>query len=131
MSEQLLQQILIEFKEMRTEMQEFKTEIQGFKTEMQGFKTEMQGFKTEMQGFKTEQQSMKVQLDENTQLTRAIFDRQEETDAKLENLTMDVHKLHGEVAEIKDILDFTYQKTTRNELEIYKLKKNTDMHVHE
>ncbi|WP_203246306.1 hypothetical protein [Sporosarcina beigongshangi] len=110
MSEQLLQQILGEFKEMRTEMQEFKTE---------------------MQGFKTEQQSMKAQLDENTQLTRAIFDRQEETDAKLENLTMDVHKLHGEVAEIKDILDFTYQKTTRNELEIYKLKKNSDMHVHE
>ena len=117
MSEQFLQQILGELKEIKTEMKEFKTE--------------MKELKTEMNEFKTEQQSMKAQLNENTQLTRAIFDRQEETDAKLESLTMDVHKLHGEVADIKDILDFTYQKTTRNELEIYKLKKNTDIHIHE
>lgn len=35
------------------------------------------------------------------QMTRAIHDRQEETDAKLEALTMDVHKLHGEVTSLK------------------------------
>ncbi|WP_318615316.1 hypothetical protein [Sporosarcina sp. YIM B06819] len=48
MSEQLLQQILIELKDI----------------------------KTDQQGFKTEQQSMKFQINENTLLTRAIFDRQ-------------------------------------------------------
>ncbi|EJL45902.1 hypothetical protein P4U99_15085 [Brevibacillus agri] len=34
-------------------------------------------------------------------VTRAILDRQDETDAKLEALTMEVHQLKGEVAELK------------------------------
>ncbi|MGV2719982.1 UNVERIFIED_CONTAM: hypothetical protein PO554_26320 [Klebsiella pneumoniae] len=34
-------------------------------------------------------------------VTRAILDRQDETDAKLEALTMEAHQLKGEVAELK------------------------------
>ena len=34
-------------------------------------------------------------------VTRALLDRQDETDAKLEALTMEVHQLKGEVAELK------------------------------
>ncbi|WP_432776173.1 hypothetical protein AAFJ72_04140 [Brevibacillus gelatini] len=34
-------------------------------------------------------------------VTRAILDRQDETDAKLEALTLEVHQLKGEVAELK------------------------------
>ena len=34
---------------------------------------------------------------ELSQISRAIRDRQEETDAKLEAMAMDVHKLHGKV----------------------------------
>lgn len=36
------------------------------------------------------------------QLTRAILDRQEETDAKVEALTMDVHQIKGDVAKLKE-----------------------------
>lgn len=36
------------------------------------------------------------------QITSAIRDRQEETDAKLEALSMDVHQLHGVVVAIKE-----------------------------
>lgn len=41
--------------------------------------------------------SIKSQLAENTQLTKAIYDRQTETDAKLEVLSMDVHKAYGKI----------------------------------
>lgn len=95
MSEILLQQILSELKEV-------KTDIQGMKTDIQGMKTDIQVLKTDVSSIKKEQQLMKIQLDENTQMIRAIYDRQEETDARQEALTMDVHKLHGEVASIKE-----------------------------
>ncbi|MGG1664226.1 hypothetical protein [Brevibacillus sp. NRS-1366] len=40
-------------------------------------------------------------MNELRQVTRAILDRQDETDAKLDALTMEVHQLKGEVAELK------------------------------
>lgn len=59
----------------------------------------------------------------------SIRDRQEETDAKLDSMAMDTHKMHGDILAVKDQLkelkidlEFTYQKTSRNELEINKLK---------
>lgn len=112
--EQFMKQMLSEMKEMRREMRTDITEIKTRITEM-----------------KADQELMKSQLDENTQLTRAIFDRQEETDAKLENLTLYVHKSQEDVASIKrDVTDlksevaFTYEKTLQNELEIFKLRRN-------
>lgn len=44
-------------------------------------------------------------------------------------MAMDTHKMHGDILAVKDQLkelkidlEFTYQKTSRNELEINKLK---------
>ena len=79
-----------------------KTEIHGMKIDIQGLKTDIQDMKTDIQDIKNEQQVMKSQLNENTEMIRAIYDRQEETDARQEALTMDFHKLHGEVASIKE-----------------------------
>lgn len=95
MSEVLLQQILSELKGV-------KTDIEGIKTDIVGMKKDIEGIKSEIIDIKNEQQIMKVQLDENTQMIRAIYDRQEETDARQEALTMDVHRLHGEVTSIKE-----------------------------
>lgn len=36
------------------------------------------------------------------QIVQAIRDRQENSDAKLESVSMDVHKLHGEMTNIKE-----------------------------
>lgn len=87
--------------------------------------------KEEMQTIKGEVQTIKSQVNENTQLLKAVIQRQEETDAKLDAISTDVHKLHGEInyikeemSDIKTTVDFTYQKTTKNELEIFKLKQN-------
>lgn len=50
-------------------------------------------------------QQMDTQLNENTQLTKAILHRQEETDAKLDNLTFHHHKLYGEVIGLKETVN--------------------------
>lgn len=70
-------------------------------------------------------------LDELKEIVVALRDHQEETDAKLENLTMDVHKMHGDVTSIKEQLselqsevEFTYQKTAKNEMELFKIKRD-------
>jgi len=92
---------------------------------------EMQTIKDEVQTIKGEVKTIKSQVDENTQLIKAIIHRQDETDAKLDAISMDVHKLHGElnfikeeISDIKTTVDFTYQKTNKNELEIFKLKQD-------
>lgn len=97
-----VQEIKVEQQEMRAEVQEIKVEQQEMRTGVQAIKVEQQGMRTELQEVKAEQRLMSAKLDENIQITHAIFDRQEETDAKLGALTMDVHKIHGEITSIKE-----------------------------
>lgn len=117
MSEQLLREILqkvsnieIEQGTMRSDIQSMKSEMQTVKSDMQTIKSEMQTMKSEMQTMKSDMQTMKAdiqsvkgtqelmqtQLDETNAIVRAIRDRQDETDAKLDALSMDVHKLRGD-----------------------------------
>lgn len=108
MNEKILEQILAEMKEIKIEITDIKTEM------------------------KSEMTSVKTLLNENTQIVKVIRDCQEESDAKLENLAMDVHHMRGDltaltgfVATIKEELEFTSHKTVRNEKEIFKLRKNS------
>lgn len=85
--------------------------------EVQGIKTEVQGMKTEMHGIHEEIDSMRKQIDENTQMIKAIYHRKEETAAKLEALSMNFNKLHGEVVEIKnDVAQLLEDQTSIHEL---------------
>lgn len=67
------------------------------------------------------------------QITRAIRDRQEETDAKLEALSMDVNKIYGNTVRIEQKLDenhndirgdirFLSHRVVALEMEVDKLK---------
>lgn len=83
-----------------------------------------------LQQILTELQSIKSQLDENTQITKTIRDRQEETDAKLENLSMDVHKIKGELLSLKEgqerqdkILESLAMRSLEQETELRDLKR--------
>jgi chromosome segregation ATPase len=65
------------------------------------------------------------------QIVRTIRDRQEETDAKIDALSMDVHHVHGEIAgvkeEIKDLRNgviFVNRKVADAEFEINMMKQN-------
>lgn len=93
-------------------------------------KQEFPKLKQEFQELKQEFQDVKTQLNENTQLAKAIRDRQEETDAKLESLTMDVHKIHGELSSLKQgqdrqdkILEALAMRSLEQETELRDLKR--------
>ncbi|MBE1554917.1 hypothetical protein [Sporosarcina limicola] len=97
---------------IETEQQSMKKDLRGLKDDLQGVKDEQKSMRVELQGVKDGQQSMTVelqnvksQLDENTQLTRAIYDRQEVADAKFEALSMDVNELHGKAAYNSEKID--------------------------
>lgn len=73
---------------------------------------------------------IKSKLDENTQLIRSVRDRQEETDAKLESLSMDVYQLHGELSSLKEgqerqdkILESLALRSLEQETELRELKR--------
>ena len=48
---------------------------------------------------------IQTQQNETNQLIQAIRDRQEETDAKLDSLSMDVNKIHGIVSGHTEIIE--------------------------
>jgi len=122
---------------MRNEQLVMKEEQRAMRDEQVAMKEEQRAMRDEQLAMKDEQITMgerlvlmQSQIEENTTLTKAIRDRQEETDAKLENLTFNMHKQQGDVtairetvANIKSEIEYTYEKTSRNELEIFKLRK--------
>lgn len=103
-----------------------------------GLGAKVDSLEAKVGGLEAKVDGMQAQIDENTQIIKAIHHRQEETDAKLDNIAMDVHKLHGEVATlkdgqalikkevkgIKDELIYTAYRTDRNEREIFHLKRD-------
>lgn len=61
----------------------------------------------ELKSMNTRLGSLESGQSELHQITTAIRDRQEETDAKLEALTMDVNKIHGSTVRIEQKMDET------------------------
>ncbi len=116
MNEKILQQILLELKDVKSDLGEVKTELSDVKSDLGEVKTELSDVKSDLG-------SVKSQLNENTQLTKAIYDRQEETDAKLEALSIDVHKAYGKITNLEDKLAFNSYKAFQNEEAIFNLKR--------
>lgn len=90
---------------LKTEMNEVKSAVSGLKTEMHEVKGEVSSLKSQMNGMQDEITVMKSQLEENTHITKAIHHRQSESDARLEGLSLDFAKLHGEVVSTKENIE--------------------------
>lgn len=115
MSEQLLHQIL--------------QKLDHIEAEQSSMKSDMNSMKSDILGLKETQELMQLQLGETNAIVRAIRDRQDETDAKLDALGMDVHKLHGELTSVKatqdrheKILDKLATRSIEQEADIHQLK---------
>jgi len=100
------------------------------KDSQQSMQTEIKSMKDEIKGMKESQYVMQTQLKETNEIVRAIKHRQEETDAKLDALSMDVHKLHGEVSSLKNgqerqerILESLSLRSIEQEADIRDLKR--------
>lgn len=57
---------------------------------------------SELKKMNTRIERLESQTDENTQLLKVVINRQDATDAKLDNMALDINKLIGEVAVIKE-----------------------------
>lgn len=88
----------------------------------------MSALEERMSGFDERMSFLESGQKELHQIVRSIRDRQETTDAKLDSLTMEVHKVHGEVTTIKDTmatkedLEYFDKKVSQHEREIFKIK---------
>jgi septal ring factor EnvC (AmiA/AmiB activator) len=115
---------------MQTEIKSMQADIMGIKDSQQSMQTEIKSMKSEIKDIKGSQYLMQTQLNETNEIVRAIRHRQEETDAKLDALSMDVHKLHGEVLSLKDgqerqerILETLIIRSVEQEADIRDLKR--------
>src|SRR5699024_7881697 len=86
----------------KDEISAIKNDQASMKDEISAIKNDQASMKDEISAMKDDQMTMKLQLDENTEITKAIHHRQDESDAKLEGLSLNFAKLHGEVVAVKE-----------------------------
>lgn len=65
--------------------------------------------------FESRQQTLESGQKEIHQIVTALRDRQDETDAKLESLTMNVHKIHGTVTGHTELINRIVKTQERQE----------------
>lgn len=99
--QEALQPIKEDIQSLKTDIAALKTDVHELKVDVAVLKTDVEVLKTDMHKLKTDVQVLESGQGELHQLTRAIYDRQEETDARMESLTMDVHKATGSVTSLK------------------------------
>lgn len=140
--EQILQQILQKLDNLENGQKVMAERQIAFEERQIAFEQRQISFEERQIAFEETQKTFQSGQKELFDIVKAIHHRQEETDAKIDSLAMDIHKLHGDVtflkehalhvdqelADIKSELDFTSHKTYRNEVEIFKLRKAQGEH---
>lgn len=81
--------------------------------------------KKELQEMKTKMETLESGQHELQQITRAIRDRQDETDAKLEALSMDVHHLNGKVEGLSAKVEELSAKVEAQGQELHTFRRET------
>lgn len=144
MSEQLLKELLSEVKGIKSDITEMKKDITDMKSDITNMKSDITNMKSDITNMKSDIKLlrhdvdqlkidtkrlrqdvdiMKPQLQENTEITKAIHHRQEETDARLESLSMDVAKAYGEISAVKESVNVIEKNmATKEDLEFYDMK---------
>lgn len=147
MSEIILQQILEHVKQINERLGNLENEVAITNKRLDNLEKEVTVTNKRLDSLDSRVDNIEIRLTslesgqkELNEIVRAIHDRQEETDAKLEALTMDVHRLRADVKRIEQqleqdqmqtnanldklstIINFTLEKTNKNELAIYDLQ---------
>lgn len=103
-------------------------ELKALKEDISNLKEGQQYFKEDLSNLKGDTSGLKEQLDENTQIIKAIRHNQELTNAKLEGLELttakaeSIEELRKDVNCMQDDLTFLIKKTADNSADIRKLK---------
>ena len=120
-----LQPIKEDIQSLKEDAQTIKEDVLVLKIDVQTLKGDVQVLKTGFQKLESDVQNLQAGQSELYQLTRAIYDRQEETDARLEALTMDVHKATGDITSLKQVQ--ARQEKIMSTLALRSLEQETDL----
>ncbi|MCO7127078.1 hypothetical protein NIE88_15010 [Sporolactobacillus shoreicorticis] len=92
----------------------------------------MGNMETRMDHMEEKQDLMQAQLDETDRILKAVYDRQEVSDAKLTALSSDVDKLHGYVKKIDEKVNHSQQsmdKMLKNQAAIFEMLGEHDVSI--
>ncbi|WP_141432221.1 hypothetical protein [Bacillus sp. 03113] len=128
MSELLLQQILEKlntmeaqtnkrFDEIDARFEKIDLRFENIDKRFESMDKRFEKIEFRLDGIENKQLLIKTQLSETNQVVRALFNRQEETDAKLDALSMDVQKLHGKA----EMHQQTLSNIIENQKSIYEI----------
>ncbi|AGK95823.1 hypothetical protein [Clostridium pasteurianum] len=92
------------------------------KKELQPIKTEVQLTKTEAQSMKTDIQSIKTQLDENTQILKALEHKADVNKAEHDKMSNDIAHIKGDIEGLRKDITNVEIITSSNWNDIAKLK---------
>ncbi|MCJ7840311.1 hypothetical protein MUB24_05150 [Lederbergia sp. NSJ-179] len=147
MSEQLLQQILDEMKEMKIdlngvkdEMKELKVDLNGVKADMKEMKVDLNGVKSDMKemkvdlnGVKADMKEMRSDLDEvkseqyrQGDLLHQLVKTVGATNAKVDVLEPKFHKSAETIEAIETDIRILMDESLNQKREIYRLKRVSD-----
>ena len=102
---EILELLVKNTEQMNSKIEQMDKKIEQMNKKIGNIDSKVQQMDSKMGNIDSKVQQMDTQLNENTQLTKAILHRQEETDAKLDNLTFHHHKLYGEVIGLKETVN--------------------------
>ncbi|MCZ0756914.1 hypothetical protein [Anoxybacillus sp. J5B_2022] len=128
MQEQLLLQLVNLVQNLSEDMQWVKQEIQAMKQEMQTMKQEIEALKQRIDKQEEEIYWLKVQMEENTQMIKAIRDNQLEQRSIQDAMRHEIAQIRREMATKEDIayihqrLDYQISRIARTEEELHLLK---------
>lgn len=128
MQEQLLLQLVNLVQNLSEDMQWVKQEIQAMKQETQTMKQEIEALKQRIDKQEEEIYWLKVQVEENTQMIKAIRDNQLEQRSIQDAMRHEIAQIRREMATKEDIayihqrLDYPISRIAHTEEELHLLK---------
>ncbi|GAY78855.1 hypothetical protein [Sporolactobacillus inulinus] len=132
MSEKVLELILDKLTSMDDRMGNMEMRMDNMEMRMGNMEMRMGNMEMRMDHMEEKQDLMQTQLDETSRILKAVYDRQEVSDAKLTALSSDVDKLHGYVKKIDKKVDRNQQsldKMIENQAAIFEMLGEHDVSI--
>ncbi|MBD2868398.1 hypothetical protein [Paenibacillus arenilitoris] len=122
---------------LETRMESFETRMGSIETRMESIETRIGSLETRMESIETRMGSLETRMEslesgqkELNLIVTAIRDRQDEADARFEALSFDIHRILGELSELKKgqerqdkILEALALRSLEQETDIRELKR--------
>ncbi|MEK3935032.1 hypothetical protein MKY41_06885 [Sporosarcina sp. FSL W7-1349] len=126
-----IQSMKEDIQSMKDDIKSLKKDVEILKSDVCTLKNDVETLKSDVGTLKSDIETLKSGQAELNDIVRVIRDRQDETDAKLESMHMDLHKVIGETAALKQgqerqdkILESLALRSLEQETELRHLKRS-------